>query len=82
MLVSKIRSNKITYTNLDPPFNMNKESNLNDKEIAKPLGAIDNNFTLDKSRQEIKFVVVEKTGRLWPYHGDKKALVLALLPRF
>jgi len=60
---------------------MNKESNLNDKEIAKPLEAIDDNFTLDKSRQEIKFVVVEKTGRLWPYHGDKKALSASTLTK-
>src|SRR5688572_11038998 len=61
---------------------MNKEPNLNDKEITKNPEGISDNFPPDKSRQEIKFSVIEKTGRLWPYHGGKKALSASTLTRF
>src|SRR6185437_36816 len=60
---------------------MNKESNLNDKEIIKSSEVIGNNFALGKSRQEIEFLVIEKTGRLWPYHGGKKALSASTLTK-
>ena len=60
---------------------MNKESNLNDKEITKSSEVIGNNFALGKPRQEIEFIVIEKTGRLWPYHGGKKALSASTLTR-
>lgn len=60
---------------------MNKESNLNDKEITRAPEVIDNNFVSSKLRQEIKFLVNEKSGRLWPYHDDKKALSASTLTR-
>jgi hypothetical protein len=60
---------------------MNKEINLNNKEITKIPKAKDSNFVLSKSRQEIEFLVIEKTGRLWPYHGGKKALSASTLTR-
>ena len=43
---------------------MNKELNLNDREIAKTPEVISNNFTSSKLRQEIELMVIEKTGRL------------------
>ncbi|CAG8670115.1 3792_t:CDS:1, partial [Ambispora leptoticha] len=61
---------------------MNKEPNLNDKEITKTPEGIDNNFVPSKPRQEIEFSVIEKTGRLWPYHGGKKALSASTLTKF
>ena len=60
---------------------MNKEPNLNDKEVTKVPEVIGNNFTSGKLREEIKFVVIEKTGRLWPYHGGKKALSASTLTK-
>jgi hypothetical protein len=61
---------------------MNKESNLNDKEINDIPNGIGDNFPSGKPRQEIEFSVIEKTGRLWPYHGGKKALSASTLTRF
>ena len=60
---------------------MNKESNLNDSEVAKTSEVIDNTFAPSKTRQEIEFLVIEKSGRLWPYHGGKKALSASTLTR-
>jgi len=60
---------------------MNKESNLNDSEVAKTSEVIDNAFVPSKTRQEIEFLVIEKSGRLWPYHGGKKALSASTLTR-
>lgn len=60
---------------------MNKESNLNDKEITKTPEVIDNTFAPSKPRQEIEFLVNEKSGRLWPYHGRKKALSASTLTK-
>src|SRR3954469_18265183 len=60
---------------------MNKESNLNDKVITKTPEVIDNTFALGKPRQEIELLVIEKSGRLWPYHGGKKALSASTLTR-
>jgi hypothetical protein len=60
---------------------MNKEPNLNDKEITNSSEVIDNTFASNKPRQEIEFLVIEKSGRLWPYHGGKKALSASTLTR-
>ena len=43
---------------------MNKEPNLDKKEITKTPEIIGNNLTSSKPRQEIEFIVIEKTGRL------------------
>lgn len=53
---------------------MDRETDLNDKEISK-------NFVSEKSRSEIEFLVIEKTGRLWPYHSGKKALSASTLTK-
>ncbi|WNE40301.1 MAG: hypothetical protein GBAus27B_000368 [Mycoplasmataceae bacterium] len=53
---------------------MDRETELNDKEISKI-------FASEKSKSEIEFLVIEKTGRLWPYHGGKKALSASTLTK-
>src|SRR5438876_6583746 len=57
---------------------MNKELNINDKEITKNLDEIINNPVL---RPEVELLLVEKTGKLWPYHGGKKALSASTLTK-
>lgn len=53
---------------------------LIDKEIVKNSNKIINEVS-DKSRAEIEFLVIEKTGRIWPYHGGKKALSASTLTK-
>jgi hypothetical protein len=63
---------------------MNKGTDLNDndKTINKNLNEnADNKFALGKSRAEIEFLVIEKTGRLWPHHEGKKALSASTLTK-
>jgi len=60
---------------------MNKETSLNDKEITKIPKGVDNKFIPGEPRPEVEFLVIEKTGRRWPYHGGKKALSASTLTR-
>ncbi|WNE40566.1 MAG: hypothetical protein mread185_000023 [Mycoplasmataceae bacterium] len=61
---------------------MDKGTDLNDKEVDKNLNEnIDNSISLNNDRSEIEFLVIEKTGRLWPYHGKKKALSASTLTK-
>src|SRR5438270_34483 len=60
---------------------MNKELNLSDKELTKTLDKT-NDLVGGKSRPEVEFLIIEKTGRLWPYHGGKKALSASTLTKF
>lgn len=60
---------------------MNRETDLNDKEINKNSNEIGNEFASEKSRSEVEFLVIEKTGRIWPYHGGKKALSASTLTK-
>ncbi|CAG8455446.1 12952_t:CDS:1 [Ambispora gerdemannii] len=57
---------------------MNKELSTNDKEITKNLDEIVNNSVF---RPEVEFLLVEKTGKLWPYYGGKKALSASTLTK-
>ncbi|MEG7978464.1 MAG: hypothetical protein NY202_00635 [Mollicutes bacterium UO1] len=43
---------------------MNKEPILSAKETTKNLGETNHDSLLDKSRQEIEFLLIEKTGRI------------------
>ena len=49
------------------------------KEVIKNVNRVANNSVL---RKEIEFLVIEKTGRLWPHHGGKKALSSSTLTKF
>ncbi|CAG8654046.1 12391_t:CDS:1, partial [Racocetra persica] len=60
---------------------MNKEPNLNDKQLTKTPEELNNKFISNKPRSEVEFSVIEKTGRLWPHHGGKKALSASTLTR-
>jgi len=60
---------------------MNKEPIPNDKEIPKNPKEVDSKFVPGKPRPEIEFLVIEKTGRRWPYCGGKKALSASTLTR-
>ncbi|CAG8521735.1 17656_t:CDS:1 [Cetraspora pellucida] len=60
---------------------MNKEPNLNDKQFTKTPEGFNNEFIPGKPRPEVEFLVIEKTGRLWPHHGGKKALSASTLTR-
>jgi hypothetical protein len=60
---------------------MNRETYLNAKEINKNSDEVSNKFALEKSRAEVEFFVIEKTGRTWPYHGGKKALSASTLTK-
>jgi hypothetical protein len=42
---------------------MNRETYLNAKEINKNSDEVGNKFALEKSRAEVEFFVIEKTGR-------------------
>lgn len=57
---------------------MNKELNINDPEITKTPDGTGNSSVL---REEVEFLLIEKTGRLWPYHGGKKALSASTLTK-
>jgi hypothetical protein len=60
---------------------MNKEPSLNDKEFAKSVGGNDNKFAPNEPQPEVEFLVIEKSGKLWPHHGGKKALSASTLTR-
>src|SRR6185437_101879 len=60
---------------------MNKEPISNDKEIPKNLKETDSKFVPGRPRPEIEFLVIEKTGRRWPYCDGKKALSASTLTR-
>ena len=60
---------------------MNKEPSLNEKEFANTAEGNNNKLTPDKPQPEVEFLVIEKTGRRWPYHGGKKALSASTLTR-
>src|SRR6185295_19393805 len=60
---------------------MNKEPNLSSKQFTETPEEFSNKFISNKPRSEVEFLVIEKTGKLWPYHGGKKALSASTLTR-
>ncbi|MCE8163647.1 MAG: hypothetical protein I3274_05555 [Candidatus Moeniiplasma glomeromycotorum] len=60
---------------------MNKESNLNNKEIIEIPDQVENNFVPDKSQAEVELLVIKRTGKVWPHYGGKKALSASTLTK-